>query len=744
MSLPKKFRDWLEEESRLWTREGLMGEAQRERLLARYPMGDPPSGMAFALRSLGVIVLFAALMLVVSHNWEELGRGGRMGTIVGLLVGLQGLAFALHLRRSEGGSVLAHLAAGLGLGAAIFMTGQVYHLDAHAPNAVLAWCLASLPFVLLLDWTILHVVHLALACLWLGNKGEGNPPPGEGLQLAFLALIAPSAWAAYRTPRATLVGVVALAYAFMVIILGFQNRDLPLAAMVAPLALAALHPAGSRLAESWRAAGFLATAVLLLFIGDLENLRARTDFAEWARIWKSAPILSGAALAVVALATAKSLRLRDGHRNDAWTAAGALVLAELWRNGTGHPAEISLVKAGANLGTLAMVASLLQLGLNEGRLRPYLAGGGLFLLWLSWRYANIHEAVGYLGMATVFAVLGVALFALARLWRVRSERAETLPTAPFRPAAAESLLARLRPRAASLLIATYALQLGVIGWMVWHHGQPLREGRRFVVRCEPVDPRDLAKGDYVILGYPFGTLNRADLDALGEAFWASEGTQPPGNRRKDLPDDTFVYLPFTVGADGLVRPGKPGLAPPTEGPYLRGYARGGRGRDVRFGIEAFYVKEGTGKDYEKLMRTGLLLAEIAVLPNGRAGLVELKADPEPLRPLPYVELRGWKPASWGSWVISDAAAFDRLVTPAEGKATPTRPDFSKQRVVVIRQGWVRRTQATVEANSGLVRIRESAGLEERQGERDLILAIPAGDTPVYGPQGRIDEAEPEE
>jgi uncharacterized membrane-anchored protein len=740
MPLPKKLRDWLEQETRLWTSEGLIGEAQRDRLLARYPMGDQPSGMAFALRSLGVIVLFAALMLVVSHNWEELGRGGRMGTIVGLLVGLQSLAFALHLRRSGAGSVLAHLAAGLGLGAAIFMTGQVYHLDAHAPNAVLAWCLASLPFVLLLDWTILHVVHLALACLWLGNKVSGNPPPGEGFQLVFLALVAPSAWAGYRTPRATLVGVVALAYAFMVIILGFQDRDLPLAAMVAPLALAALHPAGSRLAESWRAVGFLATAVLMLFIGDLENLRARTDFAEWARIWKSAPVLSGAALAVVALAAARTLRQKDRRRNDAWMAAGALALAELWRNGTGHPAEISLVKAGANLGSLAMVASLLQLGLNEGRLRPYLAGGALFLLWLGWRYANIHEAVGYLGMAAVFSVLGVALFALARLWRARAERAEAAPPATFRPAWAESLLARLRPRATSLLIATYALQLGVVGWMVWHHGQPLREGRRFLVRCEPVDPRDLAKGDYVILGYPFGTLNRADLDALGEAFWAAEETQPPGGRRKDLPDDTFVYLPFTVGADGLARPGKPSLAPPTEGPYLRGYARGGRGRDVRFGIEAFYVKEGTGKEYEKLMRTGLLLAEIAVLPNGRAGLVELKADPEPLKPLPFNLLRGWEPTGWGDWVISDAESFKRLTSRANGSEPADMPDFTKHRVVLIREGWVWKSRVTVEANSGLVRVR-SEGEATEESRKSHFLLIPAGDTPVYGPQGRIDEAE---
>ena len=75
MSLPQKFRDWLEEESRLWTREGLIGEAQRERLMARYPEPEGGGRMAFVLRTLGVIVLFAALLLVISHNWADLGRG---------------------------------------------------------------------------------------------------------------------------------------------------------------------------------------------------------------------------------------------------------------------------------------------------------------------------------------------------------------------------------------------------------------------------------------------------------------------------------------------------------------------------------------------------------------------------------------------------------------------------------------------------------------------------------------------
>ena len=744
MPLPSKLRTWLEQESRLWTSEGMIGESQRARLLARYAEREDASGMAFAMRSLGVIVLFAALMLVVSHNWEELGRGGRMGMIVGLLIGLQVMALTLRLRASEGASVLAHLAVGLGVGAAIFMTGQVYHLDAHAPNAVLAWCLAALPFVLLLDWTILHVTHLALCAIWLGMKISLNPPPGEGLELTFLALAAPSAWAGYRTPRAPLIGAVALAYAFLVLMLGIHCQSTPLALVVAPLALAALHAPGDRRADSWRAVGFAATAVLLLIIGDLENLVGRADFGRLSTIWRTAPILSALSLAVVLLAAVRALRWKGTRRNDAWTAAGALALAEVWRHGTGHPAELSLVKAAANVGTLAMVASLLQLGLNEGRLRPYLAGGALFLGWLGWRYANVHEALGYLGMAAVFAVLGAALFVLARLWRARAERIEARPETPFRPAWAETFLARVQPQGTALLVATYALQLGVIGWMVWHHGQPLREGRRFIVRCEPVDPRDLAKGDYVILGYPFSTLSKRNAEALGEDFWSTQA-HPPADGRKALPADTVVHLPFTVGADGLIKPGNLVLAPPSEGPYLTGRWSSSRwSRTSRFGIEAFYVSEGTGKEYEKLMGTGLLLAEISVLPDGRAGLVELKADPKPLVDLPWRVLRGWKASGWGDFVASDAESLRNVASQREGEDADPLPDFARQRVLVVNAGWGRRAGTfKVSGNEGLVRISETGEQPDAKAE-SVVLVIPAGDTPVYGPGGRIEEAEPAE
>ena len=114
-----------------------------------------------------------------------------------------------------------------------------------------------------------------------------------------------------------------------------------------------------------------------------------------------------------------------------------------------------------------------------------------------------------------------------------------------------------------------------------------------------------------------------------------------------------------------------------------------------------------------------------------------------MRPLPFSLLRGWEPSGWGNWVISDAESFKRLASRADGSESAETPDFTKHRVVLIREGWVWKSRVTVEANSGLIRVRSEGEAAEKSRKSHLLL-IPAGDAPVYGPEGRIREAEPEE
>jgi hypothetical protein len=51
----------------------------------------------------------------------------------------------------------------------------------------------------------------------------------------------------------------------------------------------------------------------------------------------------------------------------------------------------------------------------------------------------------------------------------------------------------------ALLLAL--VQTGFLGWMIVGRAAVLRDGREVLLKVEPVDPRDLLRGDYVILNY---------------------------------------------------------------------------------------------------------------------------------------------------------------------------------------------------------------------------------------------------
>jgi uncharacterized membrane-anchored protein len=763
MSLPERIRTWLNEETTVWAREGLIGEAQRERILARYP--DEASGgrMSFVLRTLGVVVLFASLLLVISHNWESLGRTGRMGAVTGVLVLLQGIALAYFLRGRQTGSLLGHLASCLGFGAAIITTGQVFHLDNHAPDAVLAWALGILPIVLLLRSASLHILYLILAATWYGMEmGISQQPPALG----YLALIAPTAWVAYfRRPTnvggirflevadAALVSAVAWSVAYLLLLLCISYRTLPAAVISLPLALAALHAPGDPRARGWRFVGMIALAGQFLALGDLDDIARnvcdtanRGYFLPWDILpWLSYPT---AALVLFALWVRRS----GTGRAEAVLAAAGIAIGLLPRIGLPEPIAQSLLVASANVAALGMAAYLMHLGLSEGRLRPYTYGAVLFFVWLGWRYADYQEALGYLGMAAVFAAIGAGLFVLARVWRNRKSTpvTERIPEMPVDPLA--SLYERALQQARPLLITTHVAQLAVIGWMVWHHFEPIRHGQRLLVRVEPVDPRDLLRGDYVTLQYDFSVLENRARTRLANQLEARQPGAEPDRRieyTSNIPEGLKVYLPLKVGTDGVaLAAGPPSLQPPSEGPFLAGKTDGFR--QLRFGIENFYVPEGTGPKWEKMRNEGDLLAEIALLPDGRAGLIELRPDPSPKVAVAARQLRGWSIRSGGyrseATVIETREAFERVLEPVtktvNGTTVIDQPDFTKERIVYLRLAREARLTEAI-GSSHRVRI-TTQRVTDAPLTDDLVVAIPRDERVVWVLGERAETVEADE
>jgi len=150
-----------------------------------------------------------------------------------------------------------------------------------------------------------------------------------------------------------------------------------------------------------------------------------------------------------------------------------------------------------------------------------------------------------------------------------------------------------------VLIGGIGFQLAVLIVLISVSWSTFIFGKTILVRVVPVDPRDLLRGDYVILSYEFSRLQE----------W---------EERSSLNENTDTwYVNLRLSADGKHwERSYTTFERPTSGTYLAGKLNG-RGQ-LEFGIESYFVQEGEGRKYEAAARQGKLSAEIVVDRFGKA------------------------------------------------------------------------------------------------------------------------------
>ena len=168
------------------------------------------------------------------------------------------------------------------------------------------------------------------------------------------------------------------------------------------------------------------------------------------------------------------------------------------------------------------------------------------------------------------------------------------------------LLDWIESRREQIVMAAIVFKFALLGWMIVTNLAPHLTGQTILVRVVPVDPRDLFRGDYVILGYDFSRV--------------PHGT--PGIRTDALPSLQPVYVTLVPDADGKHwKAEKFSAERPQSGLYLQGKITGSW--RAEYGIESFFVQEGKGRMYENAVRNRKLSAEIAVDDSGKAALKRL-------------------------------------------------------------------------------------------------------------------------
>jgi uncharacterized membrane-anchored protein len=189
-----------------------------------------------------------------------------------------------------------------------------------------------------------------------------------------------------------------------------------------------------------------------------------------------------------------------------------------------------------------------------------------------------------------------------------------------------ALLHRI-PRVALFALAAL-LQIAAIAWLVMDRAGILRNGTEVTLQTQPVDPRDLLRGDYVTLSYNISTVSTGEL----------KGTTA---EKRELP----VYVKLTRGEDGFHRAVSLHLAPVPVAAgevLIHGRTSGGlncnsTGRaafcptvTVRYGLEKYFVPEGEGRDIESARNKDKVTVVAAVAPSGRAAIKRLLVDGKPV------------------------------------------------------------------------------------------------------------------
>ena len=171
-------------------------------------------------------------------------------------------------------------------------------------------------------------------------------------------------------------------------------------------------------------------------------------------------------------------------------------------------------------------------------------------------------------------------------------------------------------RGRQFLMAAIALsiaQVGFLSWMILARASVLRDGREILLKVEPVDPRDLLRGDYVRLGYEISRIPVSMVANMpaGETLEASDihvrlRREPDGYWRAA---SASLAVPFQ-GEAGLEEIDLVGRAEPawSLGPELS--------LAVTYGIERFYLPEGEGLAIERDMRERSFGILAAVGPDG--------------------------------------------------------------------------------------------------------------------------------
>lgn len=194
----------------------------------------------------------------------------------------------------------------------------------------------------------------------------------------------------------------------------------------------------------------------------------------------------------------------------------------------------------------------------------------------------------------------------------------------------DSLMTRI-PMPLRYVLAALVL-CGLILAMVMQRAAILRDGREVRLQVVPVDPRDLFRGDYVVLDYKISAVRRGTI-AAGELKreQAVFVTLRPDQNGLAQAIAISTTMPAVSGPD-IVIAGK--IRSTSTCPLSDDGSRDCKGEGlqavgVNYGLESYFVPQGEGKVIETTEKSRIEVIA-AVSTSGQAAIKRLLIDGKPV------------------------------------------------------------------------------------------------------------------
>jgi uncharacterized membrane protein len=168
----RSFAGQLSRESEAWVADGIVTAEQAAAIRSRYAdVREERRGSATtALAVIGAIAVGFGVIGFVAANWEEMSHGVRLALLTAVVAGSYAAGF--HLRDRTGsrprvGEAL-YLLGVLLFGASLFLVGQMYHVEAHDPFALLLWAGGAIATAVVVRSRAIAATAVLIFTAWVG------------------------------------------------------------------------------------------------------------------------------------------------------------------------------------------------------------------------------------------------------------------------------------------------------------------------------------------------------------------------------------------------------------------------------------------------------------------------------------------------------------------------------------------------------------------------------------------------